>query len=532
MDRQNDDAQKQGIPPPTAPTHDAALIASTVMRHGGILTTAVAMKMIGFPEEDCKNKLIQRRVLWMGSKKMLAEAPPLTVKLNLNAMQLAFQLAPHIGAIANATQLNYLNAAREEHKERYLKSVAAGINMYRDHQSGTRAVHKSGEDIAIYVSSLHDTNITIGTICYRVWKQNTLQHDLIEPSADPLVTAMETHSNLMSTEIKKPNCQDQIQQLESCLKDSPSALKDYVALYQRLSARYAVEVDISATNFSWKNNTEFGLLLAILTLGLKLRILNIDETALTLDRTSTNAGSCRSVTEYGLSNRSLPRGCTRAQKSSWRCTAVARSTAAGDLIPLHFFQLKSNATEENKQISKAFTDEIDKSVDSGPSWSDPALHQLMSVKGFLLVAGVPNTTHVIQVTDVSYNPFKMAFQSNKKKLHACRRSKKQAIKTSDIPAQVFGYKETHEMMALAVGMIDVDADPKIVALLELERRNRVAVQTLVDHGFNGGRVYAKNAPHICSLKSALLTKTQPNTRAHQDALQKITAAGPRYTVLV
>eukprot|EP00536_Pseudo-nitzschia_multiseries_P010796 jgi/Psemu1/204155/e_gw1.342.42.1 len=577
----------------------------------------------------------------------------------------------------NATQLNYMHAAREEQKERYLKGVAAGIKMYRDHQSGQCTVHKSGEDIANCVSRLHGTSITLGTIRYRVWKQNTRQHDLVEPSAGrpsnlpptvekALVTAMETYSNLMSAEMKeKPNRPGQIERRELCLKDSPSTLKDSVALYKRLSAKYAVEVEISTKNSQleerrcvWTTsnniNTWFETLKEILVVygfarlateeeirnghegelvffpGQLNRILNVDETALTLDRTSTNAGG-RPITEYGPSNRILPRGCTRAQKSSWRCTVVAGSTAAGDPIPFHF-QLKSSATEENKRISKSFTDELDKSgtcsgvwsipgatvesptqmphtvncnqaagmdsvefrkyfetsimplfpdaqpakgkyvcfiVDSGPGWSDPELHRLMSTKGFLLIAGVPNTTHVTQVTDVSFNPFKTAFRCNKKKLHAYRRSKKSTVKTVDIPALVFGYKESrtlqlrsafeegfapavnracwakigiapftrkclgdrnvaHELMTLSNGMINVDADPKTVALLELERRNRIAVQTLVDHGFNG-RVYTKNAPRI-SLKSTL-PKTQPNTRAYQDELQQSTAAGPRYTVL-
>eukprot|EP00536_Pseudo-nitzschia_multiseries_P019286 jgi/Psemu1/59852/gm1.59852_g len=155
----------------------------------------------------------------------------------------------------NATQLNYMHAAIEEQKERYLKGVAAGIKMYRDHQSGKCTVHKSGEDIANCVSRLHGTSITLGTICYRVWKQNTRQHDLVEPSAGrpsklpptvekALVTAMETYSNLISAEMKeKPNRPGQIERLESCLKDSPSTLKDFVALYKRLSAKYAVELE-------------------------------------------------------------------------------------------------------------------------------------------------------------------------------------------------------------------------------------------------------------------------------------------------
>eukprot|EP00536_Pseudo-nitzschia_multiseries_P005947 jgi/Psemu1/14081/gm1.14081_g len=311
------------------------------------------------------------------------------------------------------------------------------------------------------------------------------------------------------------------------------------------------------------------------------QILNVDKTTITLDGTSTNAGG-RPVTEYGLSNRSLPCGCRREQKSSWRCTAVAGSTAAGDPIPLHF-QLKSNSTEDKKRISKSFTDKLDKSgtcsgvwsipgatvelltmmphtvnwnsaagmdsaefyaqpakgkyyvcfiVDSGPGRSDPGLHWLMSKKKFVLIAVIPNTTHVTQVTVT--------------------------VKTCDIPAQIFGYKESatlqlqsafeegflgpaeivrclgdrnvaHEMMTLADRTIDVDADPTTIALLELECRNQIVVKMLTDSGFNG-RVYSKLAPHIM-LKNTLAKTQQPNTRAHYDTLQKSSSAGPRYDVL-
>eukprot|EP00536_Pseudo-nitzschia_multiseries_P009677 jgi/Psemu1/23978/gm1.23978_g len=595
--------QGRGIPPPptttTAPlrfvangmalpscpkTDGAALMLAVAQKKNGNPTAADAVKQVAFPAEDCNNKSIQRRVIRQKNK-MLTEAIPSTVELNQDTTSIfPLTLTPDIiSALAakqqqrdredctekattadsaavpassasradstsaekpcrNATQLNYMHAAREEQKEQYLKGVAAGIKMYRDHQSGKCMVHKSGEEIANCVSRLRDTSITLGTICYRVWKKNTHQHDLVEPSAGrpsklppavekALVTAMETYSNLISAEMKeKPNRPGQIKRLESYLKDSPSTLKDSVAFYKRLSAKYAVEVEISTKKLQleerrcvWTTsnniNTWFETVKEILAVygfarlateeeirnghegelvffpGQLNRILNVDETALTLDGTSTNAGG-RPITEYGPSNRILPRGCTRAQKISWRCTVAAESMAAGDPILFHF-QLKSSATEENKQISKSFTAELDKSgicsgvwsipgatvksptqmphtvncnqaadmdsvefrkyfetsimplfpdaqpakgkyvcfiVDSGPGWSDPELHQLMSAKGFLLIVGVPNTTHVTQVTDVSFNPFKTAFRCNKKKLHAYRRSKKQTVKTVDIPA--------------------------------------------------------------------------------------------------
>eukprot|EP00536_Pseudo-nitzschia_multiseries_P010580 jgi/Psemu1/26402/gm1.26402_g len=626
-----------GLALPSCPKTDgAALMLAVAQKNNGNLTAADAMKQVAFPAEDCKNKSIQRRVLCQKNK-MLAEAIPSTVELNQGYhINISSYLDSRIGiwrialpdkattttsntgshadsaaipassasradststrcvgskrgyvAVAmvpfinkkkphqNGTQLNYMHAAREEQNERYLKGVAAGIKMYRDHQSGKCMVHKLVEDMANCVSRPHGTSITIGTIRYRVWKQNTHQHDLVEPSAGrpsrlpptvekALVTAMETYSNLMSAEMKeKPNPLGQIKRLESCLKDSPSTLKDScVALYKHLSAKYAVELEERRCVWTTSNNinTWFETVKEILVdygfahlateeeirngqegelvfyPGQLNRILNVDKTALTLDGTSTNAGS-RPVTEYGR------------QIEFYHGDALGRRRA-----------LKSSATEENKRISKSFIDELDKSgtlncnqaagmdsvefckyfetsimplfpdaqpakgkyvyfiVDSSPGWSDPELHRLMSTKGFLLIAGVPNTTHVTQVTDVSFNPFKTAFHCNKKKLHTYQRSKKQIVKTGDIPALVFGYKESlnracwakigialftrkclgdrnvaHELMTLANGMINVDTDPKTVALLELQRRNRIAVQTLVDHGFNGG-VYAKNAP--------------------------------------
>eukprot|EP00536_Pseudo-nitzschia_multiseries_P010937 jgi/Psemu1/27454/gm1.27454_g len=220
----------------------------------------------------------------------------------------------------NATQINCLNATREEQKEPHLQGVVAGIKMHQNHQSGTCIFHKSGEDKANYVSRLHGTNVTIGTIRYHIWRQNTLQHDLIEPSSgrssklslmveDARVTAMETHSNLMSSEMKKkPNRQDQIQDY-------------YVSLYCQLSAKYAVEVEISTKNSQleeqqgvWTTSNKINTWFESLRDIFLNRILNINETALTLDGTSTNAGGCP-VTDYGLSNKSYHRVALRSRRA-------------------------------------------------------------------------------------------------------------------------------------------------------------------------------------------------------------------------
>eukprot|EP00536_Pseudo-nitzschia_multiseries_P000904 jgi/Psemu1/2092/gm1.2092_g len=489
--------------------------------------------------------------------------------------------------VLNAKPLsNKKNQGRmRRHVTRLANPVTIAERMYREKQGGMWDVNRSDQDICNYANRLNGTSVTVGSLWAHVYQNRCQVNDtniwrgkpggLLSGVEDALVTAMETYSNLTSAEMEeRPDHLDQIKRLELCMKVSPATLKDHVSLHCRLSAKYPVSVEtfIKCGFARLETKEELGN-------GHKGEL-----TALTLDGTSTNAGGCP-VTEYGLSNRSLPCGCGRAQKSSWRCTAVADSTAAGDPIPLHF-QLKSNATKKKKRISKSFADELNKSRTCSGVWSIPGatvesptmmphtvncnpaagidsveFHKyfetsimplfpdaqpakgkyLLSRKGILLIAGVPNTTHVTQVMGMSFNPFKTAFCSNNKKLHAYRPANNQTVKTCEIPALIFGHKESatlqlrsafeeernvaHEMMTLADGTIDVDADPTTIVFLELERRNRIAVKVLIDSRFNG-KVYSKVAPRIM-LKNTL-AKTQPNTRAHQDALQKSSSAGPRY----
>ena len=79
-------------------------------------------------------------------------------------------------------------------------------------------------------------------------------------------------------------------------------------------------------------------------------ILNLDESALTLDGNQTKSGG-HSSTRFGFSNPAGPEGADRTNKSSTRIAFIDGSTAAGYLLPPHF-QLKSVETDKNKRIQK------------------------------------------------------------------------------------------------------------------------------------------------------------------------------------
>eukprot|EP00536_Pseudo-nitzschia_multiseries_P001111 jgi/Psemu1/180256/e_gw1.14.15.1 len=356
------------------------------------------------------------------------------------------------------------------------------------------------------------------------------------------------------------------------------------------------------------------------------RILNVDKTGLTLDGTGSKSGG-RPVTEYAPANKSLPCGATRTHKSSSRCTLVAGSTASGDPIPFHF-QLKSLAQEGKRKISTAFTNPLDRAgcvtgtwgfaaecqmpptancnptagmdgiefrkyvetsivslfpdaqpangkwvlliVDSGPGRLNPKLLDFLSRKGFILLPGVPNTTHITQVTDQNFGIFKNAYRDNRKKLHASRSAEGKTVKMADLPSLVFGYRENwtlklrsayeeafspaaskacwrkigvspftrnclgnrnvvHQLMMLPDGSIDLDADPVTMQLLDLEFRNDNAIATLKEHGF-AGKVFLKLAPRNYGKNPA--KATLPNTRARQDQIQEAkNTPGPKYAVL-
>eukprot|EP00536_Pseudo-nitzschia_multiseries_P000250 jgi/Psemu1/546/gm1.546_g len=572
----------------------------------------------------------------------------------------------------NHSMVMYDKEQTQDARKRYCKSYETAGYMYKDQQlqqeDGRGVKRIAGQAICDAVNRMNNTNISVNTLKWRV--NNGVEAPprkgrppILPPAVEEaLATAMETLTLLTSAEmLEKPNRKEMVQRLQACLKDGPCCLKDYVSLFNRMQAKYAHTIEVSTQNtqleerravWATRNNIndwfknlkklliekQFARLPTaeekgnghegelVFLPGQLHRIVNVDETGLTLDGTGSKSGG-RPVTEYGPANKSLPRGASRAPKSSSRCTLVAGSTASGDPIPFHF-QLKSLAEEGKRRISTAFTNELDKAgcvtgtwglggegglkphtaycnptagmdgvefqkyvetsivslypdaqpangkwvlliVDSGPGRLNPKLLQLLSRKGFILLPGVPNTTHITQVTDQNFGPFKTAFRDNRKKLHASRCAERRTVKMFDIPSLVFGYRENwslslrsafeeafcpaaskacwrkigispftrnclgnrnvvHQLMMLSDGSIDLDADPATVQLLDLEFRNVNAIATLKEHGF-AGEVFFKQAPRNYGKNSIA---TLPNTRARQDQIQEAkNTPGPKYAVL-
>ena len=159
-------------------------------------------------------------------------------------------------------------------------------------------------------------------------------------------------------------------------------------------------------------------------------------------------------------------------------------------------------------------------VDSGPGRVNETMLAKLRIRGFYLIPGVPNTTHVTQATDRNYGMFKTVYRNNLVKLTdyiASKKSNKATIQPTDIPMLIFGGgpedlclddafeaafgydknvkvweviglkpfnrqslnddKVKHEVV-ISDGVIDVDADPLAVKLLKIEQMNSQAVLLL------------------------------------------------------
>lgn len=196
------------------------------------------------------------------------------------------------------------------------------------------------------------------------------------------------------------------------------------------------------------------------------RILNFDETCLTLDGESCSRGGRPRVLFY---NPHLPQLGSGTVKASNSATMITGSNAAGEAIPPHFQFMtaaKSDETTKFNQNTLSFFTEVrakfgleeetmrDISVglnekggmneaefekyvmksivtlypdardvagkrvmiklDSGPGRMNTRLLAKLKHRGFYLYPGVPNTTHVTQETDRNYGPFKTQFVTNLK----------------------------------------------------------------------------------------------------------------------
>jgi hypothetical protein len=75
------------------------------------------------------------------------------------------------------------------------------------------------------------------------------------------------------------------------------------------------------------------------------RIINVDETEASLDRSNTQAGG-RTAMSYRDPH--LPQIMKSVAKSSFECTAIFGSSPAGELVPIHF-QLPTSATSAERE---------------------------------------------------------------------------------------------------------------------------------------------------------------------------------------
>ncbi len=205
----------------------------------------------------------------------------------------------------------------------------------------------------------------------------------------------------------------------------------------------------------------------------KKRILNLDESALTLNGNSKQRGGRPSVTFF---DGGLPSHGIVASKTSQSTTFITGSNSFGEVLPPHF-QFSTNAKSSETEKIRADTvlymkgvrgqfgfeseqifactfglnekggmdkEEFEKyifnsiiplypdmedvpgkrvliKIDSGPGRSN---NQMMCARlrnrGAYLFPGVPNTTSVSQETDRGYGPFKTAFRKNLSTLSADR----------------------------------------------------------------------------------------------------------------
>ncbi len=198
---------------------------------------------------------------------------------------------------------------------------------------------------------------------------------------------------------------------------------------------------------------------------MKMRVLNLDETNLSLDGSNGNRGGRPRATYYDLRFPQLGKATSR--KSALSTSMISGSTAAGEPLPPHFqFQTAAQSAEgeairiecirymldvrgtfghpteqsfpillglnakggmDDEEFSEYLKNLIMKlypdaapvkgrwvviKCDSGPGRLNPTLLAYLRVHGFILYPGVPNTTAVTQETDQSYGPFQSAVRTN------------------------------------------------------------------------------------------------------------------------
>ena len=189
----------------------------------------------------------------------------------------------------------------------------------------------------------------------------------------------------------------------------------------------------------------------------------------------------------------------------------------------------------------------------------------LRLRGFYLIPGVPNTTHVTQVTDRNYGQFKSVYRKSLSILTQECINMKKTIKPIDIPLLIFGREQRpklqnafehafefdqnlkiwatigispftrnylnhekvkHEVVIEVDGTIDIDSDRLSTKLISIEDLNRKATN-LLDMNSLKGDVLRKSAPRQdLSRRNTAVTVAQ--SRERQDLLMNASTAGGRF----
>ena len=207
-------------------------------------------------------------------------------------------------------------------------------------------------------------------------------------------------------------------------------------------------------------------------------------------------------------------------------------------------------------------------VDSGPGRIDLDMLETLRARGFYLMAGVPNTTHVNQATYRNYGPFKTIYIINLKETTRQSQASHNTIKVNGTPLLVFGcggyglrntFEETfgvsnniavwkeigintfnrnclkdnkvkHEILILEDGTIDVDAHPLTEKLLKINRENIDCIEFLNEVGFDGSQFFHHLPVLDLTKEGNRISVTAPLSPARQDSLSKANTAGKIHAV--
>jgi len=180
------------------------------------------------------------------------------------------------------------------------------------------------------------------------------------------------------------------------------------------------------------------------------RIINLDESEVPTNGTTKLSGG-RPVTRLLSIDSTLPKGATASNKSGYSATFQTKSeTQLGNQkANINFFQHVPSVkgvfgfgcvAEVGMEIGanpKAGKRDVI-IVGNGPGRFNTVMLAELRLRGFYLILGVPNITHMTQATDRNYGPFKTKYRNNLSKLTDQRMKTNKTIQPENIPLLIFG----------------------------------------------------------------------------------------------